>query len=109
MIRRPPRSTLFPYTTLFRSLEEGVLFDREAHHLQAIHRRRERCAAVPGPSGGHPSHPREAEDLRRLLREAQVSEVHRVEGAAHDADWRAFSRRSGTAAVSWFFQKALRR
>src|SRR3712207_7731041 len=24
MIRRPPRSTLFPYTTLFRSLEGGV-------------------------------------------------------------------------------------
>src|SRR3712207_9220555 len=23
MIRRPPRSTLFPYTTLFRSTEEG--------------------------------------------------------------------------------------
>src|SRR3712207_8736482 len=23
MIRRPPRSTLFPYTTLFRSLREG--------------------------------------------------------------------------------------
>src|SRR6266478_5027115 len=27
MIRRPPRSTLFPYTTLFRS-------DRRSHHLQ---------------------------------------------------------------------------
>src|SRR2546427_5740294 len=25
MIRRPPRSTLFPYTTLFRSLGQGVL------------------------------------------------------------------------------------
>src|SRR3989442_11672241 len=25
MIRRPPRSTLFPYTTLFRSLPEAVL------------------------------------------------------------------------------------
>src|SRR5438105_12043325 len=25
MIRRPPRSTLFPYTTLFRSLVEGVI------------------------------------------------------------------------------------
>src|SRR5256884_3200079 len=25
MIRRPPRSTLFPYTTLFRSPPEGVL------------------------------------------------------------------------------------
>src|SRR2546430_11802211 len=24
MIRRPPRSTLFPYTTLFRSLTEGL-------------------------------------------------------------------------------------
>src|SRR3712207_7504008 len=24
MIRRPPRSTLFPYTTLFRSRREGV-------------------------------------------------------------------------------------
>src|SRR3989442_3044903 len=38
MIRRPPRSTLFPYTTLFRSLaavEHGLyLLDRlaEAHH-----------------------------------------------------------------------------
>src|SRR2546422_6734300 len=28
MIRRPPRSTLFPYTTLFRSLgKKGVVFD----------------------------------------------------------------------------------
>src|SRR2546430_13343181 len=26
MIRRPPRSTLFPYTTLFRSLETNVEF-----------------------------------------------------------------------------------
>src|SRR3712207_8638413 len=25
MIRRPPRSTLFPYTTLFRSVRVGVL------------------------------------------------------------------------------------
>src|ERR1039458_2565518 len=25
MIRRPPRSTLFPYTTLFRSIQENVL------------------------------------------------------------------------------------
>src|SRR5438034_8639749 len=24
MIRRPPRSTLFPYTTLFRSMESGT-------------------------------------------------------------------------------------
>src|SRR5206468_7696806 len=30
MIRRPPRSTLFPYTTLFRSSNLGQ-FDRSAH------------------------------------------------------------------------------
>src|SRR3712207_8724684 len=24
MIRRPPRSTLFPYTTLFRSVDDGI-------------------------------------------------------------------------------------
>src|SRR3712207_9005339 len=26
MIRRPPRSTLFPYTTLFRSWDEGAVY-----------------------------------------------------------------------------------
>src|SRR2546426_4008728 len=32
MIRRPPRSTLFPYTTLFRSvLEHPVEVDRDGH------------------------------------------------------------------------------
>src|SRR2546426_7807319 len=43
MIRRPPRSTLFPYTTLFRSvLEIRVHHDdpRAAHRLEAcVHRR----------------------------------------------------------------------
>src|SRR3712207_7606379 len=29
MIRRPPRSTLFPYTTLFRSEQLGVVVDAE--------------------------------------------------------------------------------
>src|SRR5687767_15628805 len=28
MIRRPPRSTLFPYTTLFRSAVEGPITDQ---------------------------------------------------------------------------------
>src|SRR2546422_6727501 len=30
MIRRPPRSTLFPYTTLFRSHVPGGVADRQA-------------------------------------------------------------------------------
>src|SRR2546430_3450013 len=29
MIRRPPRSTLFPYTTLFRSQQPAVAHDRD--------------------------------------------------------------------------------
>src|SRR3989454_8096944 len=31
MIRRPPRSTLFPYTTLFRSIERFAAQGNEAH------------------------------------------------------------------------------
>src|SRR2546429_7127326 len=34
MIRRPPRSTLFPYTTLFRSTAEGPAPVRPARHRQ---------------------------------------------------------------------------
>src|SRR3712207_8319672 len=33
MIRRPPRSTLFPYTTLFRSIGGGVIGLSTAHAL----------------------------------------------------------------------------
>src|SRR2546427_8138596 len=33
MIRRPPRSTLFPYTTLFRSLKELAATNRVAGRL----------------------------------------------------------------------------
>src|SRR2546425_6375309 len=36
MIRRPPRSTLFPYTTLFRSpllTPEAVIAASDVHHL----------------------------------------------------------------------------
>src|SRR2546430_11714250 len=34
MIRRPPRSTLFPYTTLFRSI--ALLLPRLANHDQGL-------------------------------------------------------------------------
>src|SRR3989449_11619939 len=36
MIRRPPRSTLFPYTTLFRSYLERIGLDAIAEHEQAL-------------------------------------------------------------------------
>src|SRR5256886_16644005 len=36
MIRRPPRSTLFPYTTLFRSREITLFESRDAPPLGAV-------------------------------------------------------------------------
>src|SRR2546430_13511334 len=40
MIRRPPRSTLFPYTTLFRSIGIVDLVARQhAHHVALVLRR----------------------------------------------------------------------
>src|SRR3712207_8481809 len=73
MIRRPPRSTLFPYTTLFRSAGIGValvLGEPTAHHFDAD--------AVPGKetdtTGVHPE--LESVDVLRLH---QRSEEHTSE------------------------------
>src|SRR2546427_1667089 len=43
MIRRPPRSTLFPYTTLFRSHEPALRVDRRGG-LRDVGRRARRSA-----------------------------------------------------------------
>src|SRR3990170_3083557 len=40
MIRRPPRSTLFPYTTLFRSVRSPSLFGRPSSHTWPPEQRR---------------------------------------------------------------------
>src|ERR1043166_6988381 len=61
MIRRPPRSTLFPYTTLFRSVvgvEAGAAFGVGAEELDAgapqgelLGRSGEHTAEIPAPFG----------------------------------------------------------
>src|SRR2546422_5872872 len=43
MIRRPPRSTLFPYTTLFRSRAGRTGGERHVHPVVHDHRDRERA------------------------------------------------------------------
>src|SRR5438876_6502729 len=43
MIRRPPRSTLFPYTTLFRSVDQPLAVERL--HALLEHRGAERVGA----------------------------------------------------------------
>src|SRR2546430_7974040 len=48
MIRRPPRSTLFPYTTLFRSRERGAFGDKDVPPALLVERPRH---ATPAHSG----------------------------------------------------------
>src|SRR2546422_3367249 len=62
MIRRPPRSTLFPYTTLFRSPLRVEEAHRIAHHL--LHD----VVELEGPG----------EDVRELL-QGERSEEHTSE------------------------------
>src|SRR5438034_6466598 len=89
-MRRPPYSTLFPYTTLFRSLPEGRLERHEdqcAQGGQHAERRRRRgvrsgraqAVARPGPrSEEHTSELQSHSDLvcRLLLEKKNSSEQH---------------------------------
>src|SRR3712207_9593214 len=65
MIRRPPRSTLFPYTTLFRSIRDDVVaVDVLADHASAV-------ADLVNRTGEH--------DLTPALVEPDRSEEHTSE------------------------------
>src|SRR5258708_18974827 len=49
MIRRPPRSTLFPYTTLFRSFGEGA----HVGHVVGLGGQKIELAAIRRPAAGN--------------------------------------------------------
>src|SRR2546430_12788246 len=86
MIRRPPRSTLFPYTTLFRSqklshrLEVPHLHDRRLHPLreaQSLRERRDdeaRVLAGPGvrEGAGHDDAERSEEHTSELQSQSNI-------------------------------------
>src|SRR2546422_8578274 len=77
MIRRPPRSTLFPYTTLFRSLASLLPEDVSRASAQSLLVLGEtiRVTCFPPsrkygmhtPSRAEPRYPRELPTLRRTL------------------------------------------
>src|SRR5438874_3175763 len=78
MIRRPPRSTLFPYTTLFRSV-------RQSAHVVLIGKRNriigERELVVPSRSEEHTSELQSRRDLVcRLLLEKKKKNQNRKAG-----------------------------
>src|SRR3712207_9179227 len=67
MIRRPPRSTLFPYTTLFRSINDPAPHPREANpavpeDVDALVVR----LLAKAPEDRYASAAELAEDLRRI-------------------------------------------
>src|SRR3712207_7896102 len=49
MIRRPPRSTLFPYTTLFRSAHAGLVQQPQPEEQRDRAQREQPAAEVQGP------------------------------------------------------------
>src|SRR5256885_11269533 len=66
MIRRPPRSTLFPYTTLFRSLRKRARGGDRPRH-EPVRRRGPQVDRGPeGPEDGRPRVPRSEEHTSEL-------------------------------------------
>src|SRR2546422_8555670 len=70
MIRRPPRSTLFPYTTLFRSRPAGQERVREDYHAQA-HQSAARADFRRGAGRG---------GARRLMRDRKSTRLNSSHG-----------------------------
>src|SRR5258708_10561827 len=81
MIRRPPRSTLFPYTTLFRS--------RSAHSPRSTSASRSRKPASPSAANRSEEHTSELQSpdhlVCRLLLEKKKND-HIATGDGADAD-----------------------
>src|SRR2546425_13339709 len=73
MIRRPPRSTLFPYTTLFRSRD----------HLAGVGRDRDDLRRVGEQRGRQGGRDREEERDREADRERRGTERARHRGLGH--------------------------
>src|SRR2546422_7104721 len=74
MIRRPPRSTLFPYTTLFRSHQPLLRPGDGRVPLPLVH------AKVDRADGADPVHVQQGGMLRRVDRAADGGDVARHAG-----------------------------
>src|SRR3712207_7202034 len=88
MIRRPPRSTLFPYTTLFRSRRRVRELQVRSPTPGHIHPEgRNRPVAPPGPSPRSEEHTSELQSRQylvcRLLLEKKKPNVERPDSRAY--------------------------
>src|SRR5258707_3559860 len=77
MIRRPPRSTLFPYTTLFRSRSRRASASRTAAQRRRRRPSPARCAGIGRRSEEHTSELQSRQYLVcRLLLEKKKNNTH---------------------------------
>src|SRR5258706_11299592 len=85
MIRRPPRSTLFPYTTLFRS-QPGVLRTTAVHRDHTVTIRDVR-PLIPVRSEEHTSELQSLTNLvcRLLLEKKNAGDKNEAKGDKQDA------------------------
>src|SRR5260221_6944742 len=74
MIRRPPRSTLFPYTTLFRSVETGSA----GPPWRALLRVRLRVPHGSRTRGGRRRQPEAEDDQARDRKSTRLNSSHTV-------------------------------
>src|SRR5258708_19640889 len=79
MIRRPPRSTLFPYTTLFRSIRNRLLaplptdeYQRLQPHLESVQLSNRRILCEAGDSIRH------AYFLNRDRKSTRLNSSHQI-------------------------------
>src|SRR3712207_7955609 len=93
MIRRPPRSTLFPYTTLFRSGDEGE--DRQGPG------RAVRGAGRALRRGGVPAHRRRGERGGEGRAQAAVARAGHERRAGGRADRKSTRLNSSHANISY--------
>src|SRR2546422_4715917 len=86
MIRRPPRSTLFPYTTLFRSLRDP---DLVARFGAAARLRAEEHFSLPRRSEEHTSELQSRLHLvcRLLLEKKKKTNTHTIYGPRDRLTW----------------------
>src|SRR3712207_8471535 len=77
MIRRPPRSTLFPYTTLFRSPRRHG--GRDGHHVRVLGRQRRQRLAEHLLVARQPARGLLERRARLLVEERRRSEEHTSE------------------------------
>src|SRR5688572_31476821 len=102
MVRRPPRSTLFPYTTLFRSRAEVCSVNRRWNAERPVTSASVRTRS--SRSGEHTSELQSQSNLvcRLLLEKKKKSrKTHLSAGTDHEASHQLVSSPAAPSALEW--------